>query len=309
MSTTAMPTAAVAGERSGIWPLARLEAVRYARHPLFLVGLLFGVLAGAGERGPIELDFQVIPAFFIGVFGIVIAARLTRSTDRSRPIVDAAAASQTKRTAALCLACAVPAGAGLALVVLHRAFVLAEPFPDWMYGTWGPVDRFIITMVIPVIACAGGPLLGVAVGRWLRFPGASLLAVIVVVEWSQIASYLPEQDLDSGTLFARTLHMTAPYTAFGNGSGEVTVWVRTYTGSPAWFAVWTLTLCGLAVTAALWRGAEGATRRIVGRTAGALAAAAVIALVMAIATGNDAISESGPQGTVPVVAVPSDGLR
>ena len=109
-----------------------------------------------------------------------------------------------------------------------------------MYGTWGPVDRFIITMVIPVIACAGGPLLGVAVGRWLRFPGASLLAVIVVVEWSQIASYLPEQDLDSGTLFARALHMAAPYTAFGNGTGEVTVWVRTYTGSPAWFAVWTL---------------------------------------------------------------------
>jgi hypothetical protein len=104
VSTSVMPVPAGTAERSGIWPLARLEAVRYARHPVFLVGLLFGVLAGAGERGPIELDFQVIPAFFIGVFGIVIAARLTRSTDRSGPIVDAAPASQTKRTAALCLA-------------------------------------------------------------------------------------------------------------------------------------------------------------------------------------------------------------
>ncbi len=130
--------------------------------------------------------------------------------------------------------------------------------------------------------------------------------MIVVVEWRQIAANLREQDLDSGTLFARALHMAAPYTAFGNGTGEVTVWVRTYTGSPAWFAVWTLSLCGLAVTAALWQGTEGATRRIVGRTAGALAAA-VVALIMAIATGNDAISESSPQGTVPLAAVPSDG--
>lgn len=308
MSTIAVSTATTRGERSGIRPLARIEATRYARHPLFLVGLLLGVLASAGERGPIELDFQVIPAFFIGVFGIVVAARLTRSTDRSRPVVDAAPVSPTTRTAALCLACWVPAAAGLALVLLHRAFVLADPFPDWMYGTYGPVDRFLITLVIPIIACAGGPLLGVAVGRWLRFPGAPLLAVIVVLQWSEVAAYLPEQAMDASSLFARSLHMATPYTAFGTGTGEVFTSVRSYTGSPVWFAAWTLTLCGLAATTALWRGAEAHTRTLLLRTFAALSTVAVLALILAIANGNHRLAETSSQGTVIVgFSAPSDG--
>ena len=310
MSTVAVSTAATVGERSGIRPLARLEATRYARHPLFLLGLLLAVLAGAGERGPIELDFQVIPAFFIGVFGIVIAARLTRSTDRSRPVVDAAPMSQTTRTAALCLACSVPAAAGLLLVLLHRAFVLAEPFPDWMYGTYGPVDRFLITMIIPVIACVGGPLLGVAVGRWLRFPGAPLLAVIMILLWSEVAAYLPEQAMDAGSLFARSLHMATPYTAFGTGPGEIFTSVRSYTGSPLWFAVWTLTLCGLAATAALWRGAEARTRTLLARTSAALAIAAGVAVILAVVNGNHRMVDTSVQGTALVaLAALSDGQR
>jgi hypothetical protein len=81
VSALAVPTSTAIGVPSGIWPLARIEATRYARDPLFLLGLLLGILTSAGERGPIELDYQVIPAFFIGVFGIVVAARLTTSTD------------------------------------------------------------------------------------------------------------------------------------------------------------------------------------------------------------------------------------
>lgn len=310
MSALTLPAEAATGGRPGIGPLARLEAIRYARHPLFLAGLLFGVLAGAGERGPIELDFQVIPAFFIGVFGIVVAARLTTSTERSRSVVTAAPISQTTRTAAMCVACWVPATAGLALVLLHRAFVLAQPFPDWMYGTYGPADRFFITMVIPVIACAGGPLLGVAVGRWLRFPGAALLAVLVVLEWSTVAAALPEHVMDAGSLFARSVHLAAPYTAFGTPSGEITEWVRSYTGSPQWFAVWTLTLCGLAATAALWRGAEGHTRTVLRRTFVALSTVAVLALILAVVTGHQEPAYTTPLGTVfDAPAALSDGPR
>jgi hypothetical protein len=304
VSAIAEPTAPAIREQYRIWPLARLEAVRYARHPLFLVGLLLGVAASAGEHGPIELDYQVIPAFFIGVFGVVVADRLTKSTDRPRLVVDAAPASQTARTAASCWACAVPAIAGLALVVLHRAFVLADPIPDWMYGTYGPLDRFFITMVIPVIACVGGPLLGVAVGRWLRFPGASLLAVIVVLLWSEVAAYLPAQGMNAGSLFARILHMTTAYTAFGSGDDPLTR-VRSYTGSPVWFAVWTLTLCGLAAIAALRRGAEGRARRIIGKTAVVLAVVAGLALILAIATGNQRPVDSSLQGLATVDAAPS----
>jgi hypothetical protein len=287
-----------------IWPLARIEAVRYARHPLFLVGLVLAIAASAGERGPIELDFQVIPSFFIGVFGIFIAARLTASTDRSGPVVDAAPVSQTARTAALCLACAVPGAAGILIVLLHRAFVLADPIAGWKYGTYGATDRFVITMIIPVIACIGGPLLGVAVARWLRFPGAALFVLVTVVVWSNVSAYVPDTSgPDPTSLFARTLHLASPYTAFGQGNGDgkhATSTVDSYTGSPLWFAVWTLSLCGLAVCAALWRAAATPKRSLVGRTFIAIAICAVAALVMSIAYGNDRVYKTFRNGTVSV---------
>lgn len=303
MTSVAAPAVPAVAVRSTIWPLARIEAKRYARHPVFLIGLLLGIVFSAGEHGPIELDYQVIPSFFIGVLGLVLATRLTTSTGRSRPVVDAAPVSETMRTAALCLACVVPAAAGVVLVLVHRVFVLADPFPGWMYGTYGPSERFVITMVIPVIACAGGPLLGVAVGRWLRFPGAALLAVVVILFWSNVAAYVPAQGMNSRSLLARFLHMATAYTAFGtsNGDGNApTTTVRSYTGSPLWFAVWALALCGLAATAALWRRADGRARTVVGRTFVALVAVALVALTLSVATGNQRLYDTSRGGTVSV---------
>ena len=248
-----------------------------------------------------KLDYHVIPSFFIGVLGIVVAARLTASTGPSAAVVDPAPVRETRPTAALCLACLVPRG-GLVIVLLHRAFLRGDPIPDFLYGTYGTVDRFVITIVVPVIACAGGPLLGVAVGRWLRFPGAPLLAVIVVLFWSNVAAYVPEQAMDADSLLARILHMVGPYTAFGQGNGDgepATTVLQSFTGSPFWFAVWSLALCGLAVTAALWRGAEGETRRTVRRAMVVLASAAVLALTLSVATGNQALFETNPQARPP----------
>lgn len=309
MTTLAAPVA-VTQRRATVWALARIEAKRYAKHPLFLVGAVLATMFSAGEFGPEELDYHVIPSFFIGVLGIVVAARLTASTERSAQLVDAAPVTQTARTAAMCLACAVPAATGLAIVVMHRLFVIHEPIPALLYGTYGPTDRFVISVVVPVIACAGGPLLGVAVARWLRFPGAALLAVIAVLFWSNITAYGPAQmssllpgSMDSASLFARVLHMFTPYTAFisGNGDGEHPTTVMTsFTGSPGWFAVWTLALCGLAATAALWRGAAGEARRTIGRTFVALVAVALVALILSVATGNQTEFKTTREGTVAV---------
>ncbi len=83
MSTVALPAVPRLSTRTSVWPLARTEAIRYARHPLFLFGFVAALLAGAGERGPMEIDFQVIPSFLIGVLGVVVAARLTVSTRRA----------------------------------------------------------------------------------------------------------------------------------------------------------------------------------------------------------------------------------
>ena len=289
--------------RSGLWQLARIEAVRYAGHPVFLIGLALALAGSAGTYGPVELDHQVVPAFFLGVLGLVVAARLTTATDRSAPVVDAAPVSEMTRTAALCIACAVPAAAGVVVVLFHRAFVLADPEPAYMDAGYSTSDLLWITLVIPVVASAGGPLLGIAVGRWLRFRGATLLAVLVLLEWSQQCAYLPERHIDAGSVLARTLHMLTPYTAFVETTAEsnaLPTLVIAYPGSPFWYLVWTVALCGLAVTAALWHGARSASvpaRRRVGRAFAACLAAAVVALVLAVTTGVGHLTYWTPDGT------------
>jgi len=179
--------------------------------------------------------------------------------------------------------------------------VLANPIAGWNYGTYSATDQFVITIVVPVLACIGGPLLGVAVGRWLRFPGSALLVLVVVVVWSNLSAYVPDGSrLDPTSLFARTLHMATPYTAFGQGNGggkHATSTVDSYTGSPLWFAVWTLTLCGLAACAALWRAAIGSTRSHVGRTFVAIAICAVVALALSTAYGNERVYRTSRDGT------------
>ena len=155
----------------------------------------------------------------------------------------------------MCLACLVPTVTGLAIVLMHRATIAANPIPEYLYGTYGSFDRFVITVVVPVIACAGGPLLGVAVARWLRFPGAALLSVLVVLIWGNIAAYVPGNSSRFGhgrldRCSPGYLHMVTPYTAFGSGDGDgehISRVMTSYTGSPGWYAVWTLALCGLAV--------------------------------------------------------------
>jgi len=309
MTALALPAVHDVPAGTSVRPLALIEAKRFARHPLFLIGAAMCAIFSYGHQGPEEIDYHVIPSFFIGVLGLVVAARLTASTGWSAAVVDSAPKSETVRTAAMCLACLVPTITGLAIVLMHRATIAANPIPEYLYGTYGSFDRFVITMVVPVIACAGGPLLGVAVGRWLRFPGAALIAMLVVLIWSNIAAYVPGQSsrfghVDGSSLFARTLHMVTPYTAFGSGNGDgvtPTPKVMTsYTGSPGWYAVWTLALCGLAVCAALWRGAAGEVRRLVGRAFVVLVVIAFVSLVLSVVNGNQRLYETTRSGTVAV---------
>ncbi len=289
--------------RSVLGPLAWIEAKRFARHPLFLTGFLLALAASGGEYGPAELDHQVVPAFFVGIFGLVVAARLAASTGGCEAVVDAAPITETTRTAALCLACLVPAAAGLIVAVFYQlALALNDPRPAYTYGVFTTGERYVIVLVLPVIACLGAPLLGAAVGRWLRFPGAALLVAVALILWSALCGYLPSQGLDASTWPARILHMLTPYTAWIETNGDGSVWVptvfRSLTGSPAWFAVWTLALCALAACAALLHGAEGPTRRAVKRAAWAAGAVAVTSLTLAVISGYSVVHDSTSKDTV-----------
>lgn len=305
-----MSTAGVAlpvpATRSALGPLAWIEAKRFARHPLFLVGFSLSLAASGGEYGPVELDHGFVPAFFVGIFGLVVAARLTASTRRCEAVVDAAPVSETTRTAALCAACLVPAAAGLVVAVFFQlVMAFHDPRPAYTYGVFTTGERYVILLVLPAIACLGAPLLGVAVGRWLRFPGAALLVAVALFLWGMLAGYMPSQQMDASTWPARILHMLTPYTAWvesNSGDGSSTGWVptvvRSLTGSPAWFAAWTLALCALAACAALLHRAEGRVRRAVVRASWAAGAVAVTSLTLAVVTGYSVPHDSSSEGTV-----------
>jgi hypothetical protein len=251
----------------------------------------------------VELDHGVVPSFFVGIFGLVVAARLTASTRRCEAVVDAAPVSQTTRTAALCAACLVPAAAGLVVAVFFPVVMaFHDPRPDYVYGVFTTGERYVILIVLPVIACLGAPLLGVAVGRWLRFPGAALLVAVALFLWGMLAGYAPSQQMDASTWPARILHMLTPYTAWIDNNSDSSMWVptvvRSLTGSPVWFAVWTLALCALAACAALLHGAEGRVRRAVVRASWIAGAVAATSLTLAVVTGYSVTHDSSSDGTV-----------
>jgi hypothetical protein len=288
--------------------LTRIEATRYAKHPLFLVGLVLA-LASSGTYGPVELDHQVVPAFFLGVLGIVVGGRLVAGSERSAAVIDAAPVSETLRTAALCLACLVPGAGGVVVVLFHRVFVQADPPAAFEYAGYATFDRTLITLVIPVVACVGGPLLGVVVGRWLRFRGAAVLAVVTVWLWSSTCAYI-SQNIDGDGLASRVLHLLTPYTAFLETNSESSAGptlVTSFTGSPSWFLVWTVALCGLAVTAALLHSADSTVRWTVLMWFAGSAVVAVVALVLGVTTGAQQLVQYTPDGASRVLSTASDG--
>ena len=81
MTTATGRKAAVGPE---LRPLVVKEMGRYARHPLFLVGAALTAVSsvmGADVRTS-SLFHVIVPAAGIGLFGIVLMAALTRSSDR-----------------------------------------------------------------------------------------------------------------------------------------------------------------------------------------------------------------------------------
>ena len=258
-ATASLTTSPVARPLPTLVSLARADARRFARHPLFLFGagvLVALVIAslfqqdGGGDPAPLWPTLLV--AFLLGVFGFVVAHRLTTSLRRSGDLADTAPVGQRQRTAALCLACLVPASVGtLFIIYLIVAGLIWPPVgsPASAPVAWfgDEPDLAILAALIATgpVAALGGSLLGVAVARWAPFRGSALLGAVVLIVATMVSSELPKP--------WRTL---APWIISADErtrDGQVASSSLVEGVSPQWYFGYVLCLCGLAVIAALLR--------------------------------------------------------
>ena len=203
---------------------------------------------------------------------------LTRSMRASEPVVGVTLVTQPARTAALCTVALVPFACGC-LALLR--FVQLIPVSSPLYGPFSPSARVAVLVGQIVVPSLGGPLLGVALGRWVRFPGAAFVLFLLLYGWVSLVTIVTMAYPDSAPVAVLRLFSPFAFFTLQADSGAVTAW----RGSPWFFLGWQLALCAIAVLAALLRGAEGPARARIIRALAVVGAAAVILLGLAAAGG------------------------
>jgi hypothetical protein len=169
------------------------------------------------------------------------------------------------------------------------------PLPEWMYGGLSDADVVALTASQTVIASLGGPLLGVAAARWLRFRGAPLVVVLGVTLWvfgvgqfTLIGNHV--------TTWATGLRLFSPFAFFQTLTADSRS-METFPGSLPWYAAWQLGLCALAVVAALLKDAVGPTRRRLVATGAVTLALAGTAYALAVTGGVPDVLVTFSDGT------------
>jgi hypothetical protein len=274
MTTTLAPARPEAsGGRATLVPLAARETRRFVLNPVFLFAVVFTAWWTWAGRGTAVAHIDLVnafPAIFLGGFGMMATFWLTRSMRASEPVVGVTPVTQPARTAALCAVAIVPFGYGCLTLI---AFLHFHPASDPAYGAFSPSARIAVLAGQIVVPALGGPLLGIALGRWVRFPGAALVMLLVLWSWVSLVTSVSMSPPDSAPVAVLRLFAGFTFFALHSDAGGVTAW----RGSPWFFLGWQLALCAIAVLVALLRGAEGRVRTRIIR---ALAIAGVAALVM-----------------------------
>ena len=278
MTTTLAPGRPEAvARRATLVPLAAREMRRFVLNPVFLAAIgLTAYLLWSGQRSTVtEIDsVNAIAATLFGGLGMMAAFWLTRSMRASEPVAGVTPVTLPRRTAALCTVAIVSFLCGcLALLWFVRLYPVSEP----VYGAFSQPARIAVLVGQIVVPSLGGPLLGVALGRWVRFPGAAFVLFLLLSVWINLVNWLSITYPDSAPV--AVLRLFAPFALFtlDISAGHVTA----FRGSPWFFIGWQLALCAIAVLVALLRGAEGPVRLRIIRALGVAGVVAAILLVLA----------------------------
>ena len=280
MTTALVPArpGAVAG-RAAFAALAVRELRRFVLNPFFLFAVAITVAVLSVSPGPRVTDIDNVDwvaAIFLGGFGMMAAFGLIRSMRASEPVTGVTPVTLPARTAALCAVAVVPfACSGLALL----RFVQIIPVSNPAYGPFSPSGRVAVLVGQIVMPSLGGPLLGVALGRWVKFPGAAFVLFLLLYGWVSLVEILAVWHPDSAPLAVLRLFAPFAFFTYTLNAGGVTA----CRGSPWFFIGWQLALCAIAVLVALLRGAEGPVRLWIIR---ALAIAGAVALILLVLAGT-----------------------
>ena len=266
--------------RATLVPLAARELRRFVLNPVFLFAVVMTLWVAWSRAGATVTEIDEVngyPAVFLGGFGMMAAYWLSRSMRASEPVAGVTPVTRPARTAALCAVAIVPFLCGILALL---GFLRTYPLSDAAYGPFSPSARIAVLVGQIVVPALGGPLLGVALGRWVRFPGAAFVLFLVIFGWVQLVTILTILRPDSAPI--AVLRLFSPFAFFTlHADAGVTAW----RGSPWFFIGWQLALCASAVLVALLRGAEGRVRTRIIRTL-AIAGAVAVILLMLAATGG-----------------------
>jgi hypothetical protein len=267
--------------------LARQEILNYLRSKLFWVGAALTAvvtvlgLAGGDPRWSTTGD-GIAPAALVGVLGISVMAGMTRNSDRAAAAAGAVAVDQRTRTLALASAVVVPATVGLAWFLLALVGYNLNP-PDADAAAFGPVTETFIyagMFIEGVMACVGGPLLGLVIGRWLPRRGVAPLVSVVVVLVTIVMQPLFTWAEGWRQVWV-WVHYYAPGGVDGDGDRAVAL-----TGSPYLHIAYLALLCVLGVLFAMYRDPE-ADRMRLRKAIVTVAAVAAVVCVLSISGGFD----------------------
>ena len=262
--------------RATLVPLAAREMRRFVLNPVFLFAVVMTMWVAWSRAGASVTEIDEVngyPAVFLGGFGMMATYWLTRSMRASEPVAGVTPTRLPVRTAALCWVAIVPFLCGILALL---GFLRTYPLGDAAYGPFSPSARIAVLVGQIVVPSLGGPLLGVALGRWVRFPGAAFVLFLVIFGWVQLVTILTISRPDSAPI--AVLRLFSPFAFFTlHADAGVTAW----RGSPWFFIGWQLALCAIAVLVALLRGAEGPVRLRIIRALGVAGVVAAILLVLA----------------------------
>jgi len=258
--------------RSTFVALAARELRRFVVIPVLLFAVVMSLWTASTDQAEVVLDVAVspYPAIFLGGFGMMATYWLTRSMRNSEPVVGVTPISEPVRTAALCVVAIVPLLCGCVSLFLSLHFY---PVGSPVYGDFSRPTQVAILVGQMVVPSLGGPLLGIALGRWVRFPGAAVVLFLLIFGWVNLATWPSLTHPDSAPATALRLFSPFAYWSFAENRVDVTTW----RGSPWFFLGWQLALCAIAVLVALLRGADSRMRP---RVARALWVALVVAGIM-----------------------------